>query len=142
MHQETFEKCMLIRARKRDNRKTYRAGGTSGTIPPYFGQNYKQNLNISTTPLPTHTVSLIEVKVAVAVHVRDVTTGKILVQPGQWWAESIPPGRNRVMVSESGRTGRPCGYIPACIDPLLVKVLGKFEIKMADRTKTDTLTSI
>ncbi len=30
MHQETFEKCMLIRARKRDNRKTYRAGESSG----------------------------------------------------------------------------------------------------------------
>ena len=56
MHQETFEKCMLIRARKRDNRKTYSAGGTSGTIPPILAK------------IINKAVSLIEVKVAVAVH--------------------------------------------------------------------------
>ena len=32
---------------------------------------------------------------------RDVTTGKFQVRPHQWWAESAPPGWNRVRVSEN-----------------------------------------
>ena len=34
-------------------------------------------------------------------HCRDVTTGKIQVLPLQWWAESAPPGCNRVKVSQN-----------------------------------------
>ena len=32
---------------------------------------------------------------------RDVTTGKFLVRPLQWWAESAPLGWDRVKVSEN-----------------------------------------
>ena len=32
---------------------------------------------------------------------RDVTTGKFLVRPLQWWAESALPGSNRVKVPEN-----------------------------------------
>ena len=32
--------------------------------------------------------------------------------PLQWWAESAPPGCNRVKVSQILGAGRPCGYIP------------------------------
>ena len=33
--------------------------------------------------------------------VRDVTTGEIQVRPLRWWAESAPPGWDRVKVSEN-----------------------------------------
>ena len=39
---------------------------------------------------------------------RDVTTGKILVQPLRWWGRICPPGWNRVKASENlGATAVP-----------------------------------
>ena len=47
------------------------------------------------------------------------------MRPLQWWAESAPPGGDRVKVSENfGANGPPCGYLPLKL-PDLYQFLSK-----------------
>ena len=49
--------------------------------------------------------------------IRDVTTGKFLVQPLRWWGRIFPPGWNRVKVSENL-----CATAVAPIAPLVTSL--------------------